>query len=452
MRRLAAPGAVARANRYVRPRAMLRYFAGALALGILLAGITLVAVFHRAEPLASPGPLAAPHASLDKTCRSCHSPRVATERCEQCHDPFATGRLTNAAHVWSNARDPRAAARAARLDCATCHTDHRGRRFAMAAGDDRQCRGCHFATFGSHPEFALVKAGLQKEEGLQFSHKKHLKAVRKARLDDCLYCHEPSRDRRGFVALNFEQQCSRCHLPGGFIGDTDPVAARSVVLPQDIQAPWAKIRSAVSKDTAGNAVIAKLAHKDPWVVYNQVRLASQVDPAAAAARKAGLERRLAELTSRLAEPDKPTVQAAALRPRRRTELESAIQSVREELARLAAVSSAPSVGAEGKQARLDAISAITAPCALCHVYDGGWMKPVLVPAVELARARFSHLPHVQQIACAKCHSQIEESKKAENVNLPAVALCQSCHRRGENRTDCAECHAFHPQVEPWPPI
>jgi hypothetical protein len=431
---------------------MLRSFAWALAGGILLATIAFVTVLQRAKPLASPGALAAPHASLDTTCASCHSPRVSTESCERCHDPFATGRLTNAGHVWSNAHDTKAAGRAARLECASCHTDHRGRRFAIAAGDDRQCRACHFAAFGSHPEFALVKAGIQKDEGLQFSHKKHLKAVRKAKLDDCLYCHEPARDRRGFVPLNFDQQCSRCHLPKGFVGDTDPVPARSILLPQDINAPWAKMRSPVSKDTAGNAVITNLAHRDPWVLYNQVRLASQLDPGAAARRKDVLERRLAELSSRLTEQDKPSSLAASLRPRRRTELEAEILRLREELARLAAVSATAPVSIDGNPGRTSAIAAITAPCALCHVYDAGWMKPVRVPADELPRARFSHFPHIQQIPCARCHSRIEESKKAENVNLPAVALCQSCHKRGQNRADCAECHTFHPQAEPWPPI
>jgi hypothetical protein len=476
---------------------MRRYFAGALLAAVVVAGLVPAIVFRTGKSLASPGALSSPHASLDKSCGSCHAPRVATARCEHCHDPFATGRLNNAAHVWLSAKDARAASRASRLECSSCHTDHRGRAFPIAAADDRQCRACHFASLRSHPEFALVKAGVQKEEGLQFSHKKHLKAVRKAKLDDCLYCHEPSPDRRGFVPINFDQQCSRCHLPRGFVGDTDPVLAKSVALPQDIDAAWARTRSPVVKNDSGAVVVTRLAHKDPWVLYNQVRLASQLDPNAAVERKKRLERRAEELTARLAEQGKPALTPAALkveearlareaataapgsvdrsrveralervrvevelgpapmaavRRRSRIAIEAELGGIRENLANLTAVAAGQALSPEGKQARLDALAAITAPCALCHVFDAGWMNPVAVPASALARARFSHLPHLQQMNCAKCHSQIEESKKAENVNLPGVRFCESCHRAGRNRTDCAECHSYHPQAEPWPPI
>ena len=500
MRRVGAPGAPSRANRYVYPKAMLPYFAGALLAAVAVTGLVLAGVFRSAKPLASPGALASPHAALDGTCASCHGPRVATARCEHCHDAFATGRLRNSAHVWINAKDTKAAERAARLECVSCHTDHRGRRFPIAASDDRQCRACHFASLPSHPEFALVKAGVQKNEGMQFSHKKHLKAVRKAKLDDCLYCHEPSRDRAGFVPINFDQQCSRCHLPRGFVGDTDPVPAKAVVLPQDVEAAWAKMRSPVPKSGSGTVVVTKLAHKDPWVLYNEARLASRLDPSGAAERKKRLERRAAELTARLAEQESPSLAPAAakleetrltgeiaklasaspernraerdlarihldrelgpapiaaVRRRSRTQIEAELAIVREDLAALALAASGTAESpatAESQQERRDALTAITAPCALCHVYDAGWRVPVAVPDSVLPRARFSHLPHLQQMNCVKCHSQVEESKKAENVNLPGIRFCESCHRAGRNRTDCAECHRYHPQAEPWPPI
>jgi len=470
MRRVAAPGAPTRANRYVHPRATLPYFAVALLAAVAVTGLVLAGVFRSAKPLASPGALASPHASLDDACASCHGPRVATIRCERCHDAFATGRLRNSAHVWIDAKDTKAAERAARLECVSCHTDHRGRRFPIAASDDRQCRACHFASLPSHPEFALVKAGVQKNEGLQFSHKKHLKAVRKAKLDDCLYCHEPSRNRAGFVPINFDQQCSRCHLPGGFVGDTDPVLAKAVVLPQDVEAAWAKMRSPVPKSGSGTVVITKLVHRDPWILYNEVRLASRLDPSGTAERKKRLERRAAELTARLAEQENPSLvpaaarlldhelgpaPIAAIRRRSRTQIEAELGSVREDLAALALAASGPSdvrATPESQQERRDALTAITAPCALCHVYDGGWMAPVAVPDSALPRARFNHFPHLQQMNCLKCHSRVEESKKAENVNLPGIRFCESCHRAGRNRTDCAECHTYHPQAEPWPPI
>jgi len=497
MRRVAVPGTPSRADRYVYPTARRRYVAIAVFAGIAAAAIGAFAAFKTSTPLASPGTLASPHAALDANCASCHGPRVSNSRCEHCHDNSATGRLENAGHVWFNAKDPKAASRAQRLECASCHTDHRGRRFAIAASDDRQCRACHSWSLGSHPEFALVKAGAQKDEGLQFSHKKHLKAVRKVRLDDCLYCHEPGGDRRGFVTLNFDQQCSRCHLPKGFIGDTDPVQARLVVLPQDMDASSAKLRPPVTKDRSGTAVVTKLEHKDPWVLFNQVRLASQLDPLAAEERKAGLQRRIDDLTARLAEANRPPVSLASLRGEEarlareaaskapgssersradralerarvdaelgpapiaaafrggRIQTEIELERLRRELALLREIPAAGALGAADKEARVQALTAITAPCALCHVYEAGWMKSVNVPSVAFRRAHFSHGAHLEQTNCRTCHEPVAESKKAENVTLPGIRSCQGCHKGGRSRTDCGECHTFHPQAEPWPPI
>jgi hypothetical protein len=70
----------------------------------------------------------------------------------------------------------------------------------------------------------------------------------------------------------------------------------------------------------------------------------------------------------------------------------------------------------------------------------------------LAHAKFNHLPHVLQKNCESCHTTVSKSMKAEDVNLPGIANCQSCHRPGKSRPDCAECHYYHPKVEPWPPI
>ena len=99
-----------------------------------------------------------------------------------------------------------------------------------------------------------------------------------------------------------------------------------------------------------------------------------------------------------------------------------------------------------------ALTAMTAPCALCHVYDGPWMKPVRAGVPMLTRANYNHHPHLQQMGCQACHLQIAESKKAEDVNLPGVQSCQGCHRPGRSRNNCAECHTYHPPSEPWPPI
>lgn len=497
MRKLVPAGTPSRTNRYIYPRRRIRPFAVSLGVALGLAILLGIGALSGARSIASPGPVATAHATFEKACASCHAPRVADVRCEHCHDPVGTGRYQNAGHVWFGTKNPAEVQKAAALDCARCHTDHRGRRFDMSPMDDRQCRSCHFAALSKHPEFALVKAGAQRDEGMQLSHKKHLKLVQKAKLDECQYCHEPTRDRRSFQPLNFDQHCGKCHLPGGFIGATDPIPAEAVVLPQDIDAPWARSRGRSALDSQGRVIIPKLMHKDPWILFNVWKIAREVDPAGAAARRGEVERRIADLTAELAMQQRPPVSKASLqeeearlvreaasprtssagrtradralarvrveielgpaplaviRPRARTHVEAVLRQLQAELANLTAGGTPAALTAEQRQARLAALTAITAPCALCHVYDGPWMKPVQAGVPMLTRANYNHHPHLQQMACQACHLQIAESKKAEDVNLPGVQSCQGCHRPGRSRNDCAECHTYHPPSEPWPPI
>jgi hypothetical protein len=228
-------------------------FGGALLLAAMLgwAGAT------RFRGIASPGPIASPHVRFEQKCAACHDPSASSIRCESCHDPFGTGHYENVAHVRFGTSDAARIARAAWLECALCHTDHRGRAFPIARGDDRDCRGCHFSSMKRHPEFGIVRAKVQRDEALLLSHKKHLKAVRKARLDDCQYCHEPTRDRSGFEPPNFDRHCASCHLKNGVMGPTDPIPAEALVLPQNTDPSIGRGRQA-EPDRNGLVVVGKM--------------------------------------------------------------------------------------------------------------------------------------------------------------------------------------------------
>jgi len=465
-------------------------------LGILL----VVAAFSGSHSAASPGPVWRGHSNFETTCASCHTPKVVDARCERCHDPSATTRYENAGHVWFAKRDAAAVRKAAVLDCVECHTDHRGRSFEISPPDDRECRHCHFPSLSKHPEFALLKAGAQKEEGMQFSHKVHLKKVREAKLDECASCHEPTSDRRTYRPINFDLHCASCHLKGGSFGPTDVFSPGAAILPQNADTSWAK-SAPVERDEQGRVWVTRVVHKDPWVLFNVWKTAREVDPEGKAARSQELERRIADLTAQMAAAQRPapttaeleqeerrlSAEAAALSGRPegssdRVRLERALARVRaeRELGRATRASlrartkgqverdlsllnqalenlegggrRVEALSAEQKQARLDALTAITAPCTLCHIYDGPWMRPVRIVFPVLSGTTFNHLPHTQQLPCQGCHTAIPESKKAEDVNLPNVRSCQKCHRSGQSRIDCAECHTYHPPTDPWPPI
>jgi plasmid stability protein len=340
-----------------------------------------------------------------------------------------------------------------------------------------------------------------KGEGIHFTHKRHIEEAKKANLEPCQYCHEPTRDRKGFEMVSFDRHCSRCHVNTPPTRTTDPMPRAAVVLPEEIGAPWATaLAVTVQPLPRDRVVLSNLQHRDPLILYNLSKLAREVDPAGLARRREILAQRVQELTFQLREPPTHGLTLASLReqeksldaqarqlsrnaslterrriekalarvrvqielgpsqmtaPRQRGRAEVAddLRSLRFELAGYD-TEAGPAVGlSEDERAvRLSAVTAMTAPCSRCHIYDGPFMAPIQAALPVLGRARFNHLPHVQLKTCDSCHAMASTSTKAEDVNLPGVANCQSCHRPGRSQSDCSECHHYHPTSEPWPPI
>ena len=86
----------------------------------------------------SPGTVTGAHGSIDASCEQCHTTGhgVSNVRCQRCHDPASGGRLTASAHVLFGSADPRKAAAAPDLACATCHVEHKGRRASISVVPD----------------------------------------------------------------------------------------------------------------------------------------------------------------------------------------------------------------------------------------------------------------------------------------------------------------------------
>lgn len=89
-------------------------------------------------------------------------------------------------------------------------------------------------------------------------------------------------------------------------------------------------------------------------------------------------------------------------------------------------------------------------CGTCHAFsprpDG--VAELIKPRLRsswLVHAQFSHAPH-QWVACKDCHGA-EQSSHAEDLLLPTMAGCQSCHGgAGDDRripSTCIDCHRFH---------
>jgi thioredoxin reductase/ferredoxin len=97
-----------------RPSSDLGRHRGILAAGVLSALFVLLVLALRDGPraLASPGPLARPHANV--ACKSCHEPAQEVASCTGCHAPHASRRPAH-----------QALAEQGSLTCGTCHAVHR---------------------------------------------------------------------------------------------------------------------------------------------------------------------------------------------------------------------------------------------------------------------------------------------------------------------------------------
>lgn len=501
--RLIPFGTPSKTNKYVFPSGRLRPFLLSLAGGAALLALLAAAFLSGGRTVASPGKLSSSHAPVEAKCATCHAPAATEVRCEYCHDPFGTSRFENAGHVWFGTKDPKRVARAATIECAKCHSDHHGRDFPMSRVDARDCASCHFRSMARHPQIALVKAGAMPDEGIHFPHKRHVAEVQKAKLETCQYCHEPTGDRRGFEPVSFDRHCARCHLRTGSLGGTDPLPRAAVVLPEEIDAPWAAtLVPSTRKLPRDKVAVDKLQHRDPWILYNLWKLSRELDPEGLARKRQLIAQRIEDLNFQLRQPPTAGLALATLRSqeasllaqakplakdpsrlaeRRRVEKALARVRVQIELGPLQMTAPRPmdrrdllnrlrdakaaladfDIAAGGptaplsdaeRQVRMNASAAITAACVKCHIYTGPLMAAVKAAMPVLDHAKFNHLPHVQQVRCQLCHANVEASIKAEDVNLPGIANCQSCHRPGKSRADCGFCHFYHPRKEPWPPI
>jgi mono/diheme cytochrome c family protein len=312
-------GTPSRTNRYLQPRPAYARVLRALAAGAAVAAFLLAFHFTRwREPL-MPGALVAPHSNIE-SCQECHAPRVGASdvRCERCHDPSGAGRLVQSAHVSQvagagrrNAGDPQLAGE---RQCASCHVEHRGRDASLRDVPEQQCLSCHavrrpetsgqrfrIASFASHPEFRPLRDRLREAPGLEFTHDRHVREVRK-KLDNvqpgatnemtCGECHQFETRAHDFAPISYDAHCASCHQADLAM---EPVAEADVLAPE------------TSGDLArseGKVALRKAAHKDDWIVRNVRLLQSELHPEAYAAARGRVLARAAVLRRRLvlAEP------------------------------------------------------------------------------------------------------------------------------------------------------
>ena len=402
--------------------------AGVILLGFLVAPI----LFHTLggqkplPPLDLPwisGPLSAAHASLKDNCAACHTLPFLPVRdaaCTACHAgvPHHVNETHATAAQWIEEKR-----------CATCHKEHEGGRAPLSAPlpvGDQGCVTCHadltrFApktelaslhAFGQdHPDFhytllqnpetgatlrttiaEIAGQGLKETTGLVFPHNKHLTAQKIMRSPQgmrpltCADCHEKDEGGFGFAPIRMEKHCAECHAL-----TFDPADPQRH-LPHGDPAEAARIIREHFVSKSRNDTLPTL-----------------VTP----------NRKIPGSTAVVAEPELP-------------------KPLRDQMN--------------------DAFTfAFTSGCGLCHTVTEPDVPPMKAtdPSYQIApvkltdrylpKGKFNHSAHAA-LTCASCHAA-ETSKTSEDLLMPSVKACTSCHTSDGHgftlASQCTMCHDFH---------
>jgi hypothetical protein len=380
------------------------------------------------------GPVSTPHAMFNQDCGKCHT------------DAFATmTRLAPSAHPAHSTPDraclechpgPQHNQYIKAKNCASCHREHRGHQL-LARPSDPHCTRCHanfkeqysdvshfenVPSFAAHPEFAVWRDKLPTDPGnVEFNHHKHLqlrvgdnltaitRPVAMLQQMQCAYCHQPDPAGKYMRPIQFDAHCQACHSLGISISNMDVAEQlkpavqafqkEPVPHPKKGQTAWnvrAVARERYLKFAQEHAPLLQLKSValDDWMILP------------------GLPRRGEPATQQQIDWVNVQWQHA----------ESLLFDKKGGCARCHAELSKP-------DRRDDGLPQFGKP----HV-PSRWLK----------HSVFDHHAH-RMHACTVCHQEATTSTRRQDVLMPKVAQCQTCHQsnKGFARADCVECHLFH---------
>ncbi len=238
-----------------KPRLSLRHWRGRFVILALLAVVGAIALFSSSllpgddktlmgagpfeGPIMMPGPVSDRHRTFtgEERCGSCHQshgddplewflsafrPQQLSRGCLNCHR-FEGPAL--APHQRAETDKP-----LSNIQCATCHTEHKGNAGQLTEVTNQTCANCHekaFSDFESgHPEFDEQYPHF-KPQTLYFNHLKHVneyftedKWLDKPNRDrefgeraakDCTVCHAVDGADRAVKPKSYAVMCANCH-------------------------------------------------------------------------------------------------------------------------------------------------------------------------------------------------------------------------------------------------
>lgn len=464
------------ASQYLHPEKQILYLKGIAIIGAVIFALWLIDVLFFQGISTTAGPVSSVHANFGNDCSKCHAAftNAADSKCSSCHEKAVRpnnqlGVYSYAAHYVYRSNDSARARIAKTKDdeqpCRTCHVEHRGRNNKLVAVRDSECLACHdFDSFTQeHPEFQFVREQMPDDSVLIFTHIKHVREVLKQEKSKdtetaCLYCHNPKFDGKLFNAISYDKHCANCHLQNVNTSplpiatpDQDGVLTLETIRANpSIASLWADAYDPnLFEIRPGNRIVKKrVAHKDPWIIYNLNQLSGQ-------------DSGLAQLASSAGERDGFIDMQAQMRMALQRLSGSGNDELQRQMARadsmVMKLSIPDSMLLNGANVTNGVLAQkIAQPCLECHALSGGVIQWVDGRQAQLVRANFNHRAHIVQRKCLDCHSRIvinpsgADSLRAVKAdrsivqNLPDRETCVTCHNGNDTTQRCTTCHEFHP--------
>lgn len=483
---------------YFKHPSRLRRWQGILALVAVIAScVWVVATFgFTGQQVLSSGPISSAHAVFGTKCEACHIPKhhglferagfnrnVPDSACMHCH--AVPDHQESLLHHIAGMPNP---------SCSSCHVEHEGS-MMLAHTADSGCIQCHshliippgsphiataiYSFVKGHPQFAPLEANFRSNQAIRFSHADHLK--------------------HGLLGPNgkVNMVCSDCHRPEADRGDAWPYGSASAPRLED--ATYTLSGHDISHKEAhyllssdhGRAYMAPTAYATGCHDCHTLRFDRHVkmeapheDPAKVRVFIANHIRAFAlehpqvvayEIRNWAAVESKdhisgPKLQAVSIDERMMNRIpHQKLQAVPHNAQQWIVIRTAQA------ERRLWHKS-----CNLCHVMQipdvpvdasvkemaADLQNPATLPTMKPTRqpvrwesdAVFSHQAH-QAVSCKDCHSAALKSQSGQDILLPSIAACKSCHdgrsspqgpvlAAGHAESGCFLCHEYHNWLDP----
>lgn len=385
----------------------------------------------------SSGRMSRAHAVLEKECGACHvqkagafSAKAADSACLDCHD--------GPAHHTSRTPAP---------DCATCHTEHRGR-ISLITASDHACAQCHanlqpvlsrheYAKHihnfeDSHPEFAALRpvAGVPPNDPgtIKLNHATHLKPIRHGPNGptvnlECGDCHRPAAVNAKWnyadpayaaASGSYSDQEEIVPVNADILGPRRPAGGRELMAP----VKFANACAACHLLTFDKRFEEGVPHDQPRVIL--LFLVKEFSDYIA--RHPNELREIPDLDHGLT--GKPLAASARVYTSK-----------------------------DWVSARVhDSLELLwRKTCKQCHVLTFG-LKADGLPLIGEARTTVRWMPHAKfdhdahrGFSCVSCHVKALTSTESTDILVPGIETCKTCHAPGPYHADsrCSECHTYH---------